>query len=313
MTLSHILSVQSHVAFGHVGNAAAVFPLQRMGYEVWPLHTCMLSNHTGYPPLDGTVMCGEIFQPSVVDDIVRMLANRQFLGHLSGVLSGWLGKAEIGQAVLDSLSWAERQKRPEAPSPLYLCDPVLGDDDAGTGDGRLYAAPDIPAFFRDRLLPVADVITPNRFEVELLSGKPVTDQASAITAARSLIGRDANRIGGQGPWMCVVTSLPDSSDPTNIGCVAVTRDAAWRVQTPRLTFTNFLNGSGDVLAALLLGNLLRMSEPADALAHAVSGLYAVLQHTQVAQPSLSGRPELALIAAQDDMIRPPRLFEATPV
>ncbi len=270
-----VLSVQSHVAYGHVGNATAVFPLQRLGVEVWPVHTCQLSNHTGYPGVEG-----EVFDGDHVRAVLRGLEARGVLAGLDGVLTGWLGRAEVGAAVLWALDRA-------GPDTLYVCDPVMGDD---TPDGaeRLYAAPEIPAFFRDHLVPRATVLTPNRFELALLTGLPVADGAQAVTAARRLLDR--------GPRVVVVTSLPGSA-PEVVACLAVTRDAAWRVEAPRLSFATPPNGAGDTLAALVLGHLLAGATPDVALTRAMSGLHAVLRATLAA-----GTRELQLVAAQDALV-----------
>jgi pyridoxine kinase len=296
--------VQSHVTYGHVGNAAAVFPLQWMGFDVWPLHTCLLSNHTGYEPINGAAMRGEIFAPEVVASVVQALEERHLLAHLSGVLSGWLGKASLGEAVARAVTGA-RQAAGDARRLVYLCDPVLGDD-GSDGVGRLYTAPDIPQFITQVLLPLADVITPNRFELSVLSGLSVSDQASALVAARSLLGT-AER---PGPRLVVVTSLPHQGQHDLISCLAVTDQEAWQVVTPRLTFSVPLSGTGDCLAALMMGALLKGEVPAQALSHAVSALYAILQITQSQDPGPSGRPELALVAAQRQIENPQKIFDA---
>lgn len=279
-----VLSVQSHVAFGHVGNAAAVFPLQRLGVEVWPVQTCQLSNHTGYPEVEGTV-----FTADHVRAVLRGLAARGALAGLAGVLTGWLGRPEVGEAVL----WALDRAGPET---LYVCDPVMGDDTA-EGAERLYAAEGIPAFFRDHLVPRAGVLTPNRFELSLLAERPVRDLAEAVAAARALLAR--------GPRLVVVTSLPLPDVPEAMHCLAVTAETAWRVETPRLTFVPPPNGAGDMLAALLTGHLLAGRPAPEALSLAVSGLHAVLRATQAA-----GTRELQPVAAQDALVAPREVFAA---
>jgi pyridoxine kinase len=280
-----VLSIQSHVAFGHVGNAAAVFPLQRLGIEVWPVHTCQLSNHTGYPSAAGTV-----FAADHVRAVLGGMAERGALAGLDGLLSGWLGRPEVGEAVL----WALEQAPEDV---LYLCDPVMGDD-TEDGAGRLYAAPGIPAFFRDRLVPRASVVTPNRFELELLSGCPVADVAQAVAAARRLVAR--------GPRLVVVSSVP--SPPETACCLAVTAEAAWLAATPRLTLDPAPNGAGDLLAGLLLGHLLHGRPVAEAVSLAVSGLHGVLRLTAAAASR-----DLLLVAGQDLLAAPVPLFPAEPM
>lgn len=272
-----VLSVQSHVAFGHVGNDAAVFGLQRLGVEAVAVHTCQLSNHTGYPGVRGRV-----FEAAEIVEVLEGLAARGVLETLSGLLSGWLGKAAIAEAILDTLTRARSVTNGRRV--LYVCDPVMGDDTA-SGEGRLYAAGDIPALIRERLLPAADVLTPNRFELALLSDMPVTTAAEAAAAARAVMTR--------GPEMVLVTSLP-LPDPARAGCLAVTAAAETVIETPRLAMPHPVNGGGDLLAALLLGHLVQGREREEAARRAVHGLFAVLEMTQAL-----GQRELALIAAQD--------------
>lgn len=277
-----VLSVQSHVAFGHVGNAAAVFPLQRLGVEVWPVQTCQLSNHTGYDAVEG-----QIFTADHVRAVLRGMEARGALTGLDGVMTGWLGRPEIGEAVL----WALERAGPDV---LYLCDPVMGDHlPDGTED--LYAAPGIPDFFRDHLVPRATVVTPNRFELSLLTGRAVDSLDDALAAARQLLAC--------GCKLVVVTSLPGAGG--SICSLAVDAAGAWLVETPRLVFPFMLSGTGDALAALLMGRLLQGETTDAALAYAVSGLYGVLQRTQAA-----GTRELQLIAAQTALVAPEPLFPA---
>lgn len=280
-----VLSVQSHVAFGHVGNSAAVFPLQRLGFEVWPVHSCQLSNHTGYPTARGRV-----FGAEHVEEVLAGLAERGALAGCGGVLSGWLGGAGVGEAIAGAVE-SVRAGRPDA---LYLCDPVMGDDTL-CGE-RLYCAADIPAFVLARLVPLADVLTPNRFELATLAGAPVRTAAEAVEAARALLVR--------GPRLVVVTSLPGGAEGT-ISCLAVTADAAWRVDTPRVPLETPVNGAGDMLAALVLGHLLRGSDPAEALSLAVSAVHAV-----IAETLRQGARELQMIGAQAAFAAPPVVFPA---
>jgi pyridoxine kinase len=302
----NILSLQSHVTYGHVGNAAAVFPLQRLGFEVWPLHTCLLSNHAGYSPVNGAATRGEVFAPEVISSVVQALDERALLGHLSGVLSGWLGKGSLGEALAQAVGKARlaAQGHPV----LYLCDPVLGDE-GSDGVGRVYTSPEIAEIITHRLLPLADVITPNRFELSLLSNQTVTDQASALSAARRLLRRP----GHDGPSLVIVTSMPLPNAPESISCLAITHDGAWQVVTPRLAFSTPLSGTGDCLAAMVIGFLLKGDPAPQALAHAVSALYAILLRTLTVDPGPSGSPELALIAAQGQIEQPDHLFEVSAI
>jgi len=284
-----VVSVQSHVAYGHVGGSAAVFALQRLGLEVWPVQTCHLSNHTGYPSWRG-----RLFSAGEVADVLDGLAERGVLSDCAGVISGYLARAEIGTVLLEAVARA----RAAAPGLLYLCDPVMGDD-MPDGSERLYAAPEIPAFLRARMVPVADILTPNRFELALLAEQPAATPAQAMRAARALVAR--------GPRMVVVTSVPGPA-AADVACLVVTAEGAWQVTTPRIALPQPVNGAGDALAALFLGHVLCGAAPPEALSRTVSALHAVIAATAEA-----GTRELQLIAAQDALVTPPRLFAAEAV
>jgi pyridoxine kinase len=280
----NILSIQSSVAYGHVGNSAAVFPLQRLGHEVWPINTVQFSNHTGYGQWRG-----EVFPASHLADVLQGIAERGALQECQAVLSGYLGDAATGDVVLDAVG----RLRAENPHALYCCDPVMGDEDCG-----VFVRDGIPRFFLERALPVADIATPNQFELELLTGVSIASLADAVAAAQSLRAR--------GPAIVAVTSLRAPAVETGrLGSLIVTEQAAWMVETPLLDFPIRPDGTGDVFAALLLGRLLVDDMPAVALEKTVNGLYALLTCTLS-----SGKRELALIAAQDELVRPPHLHRA---
>src|SRR5450432_3971565 len=163
-----ILSIQSHVVYGHVGNSATVFPLQRIGCEVWPIHTVQFSNHTGYPDWRG-----HAFDAAMIDDCMAGISARGVLAQCDGILSGYMGSAEIGAAILRGVETV-RQQNPES---FYCCDPVLGD--VGRG---IYVREGVVEFMRERALPAAALLTPNHFELDLLSNLPSTDMAGARRA-----------------------------------------------------------------------------------------------------------------------------------
>lgn len=287
-----ILSIQSHVAYGHVGNSAAVFPLQRLGNEVWPVHTVHFSNHAGYDTVRGTVLGADL-----VRETVRGIGERGVLGRCGGVLSGYLGDAAIGHAVTEAVAAVKAAN----PGALYCCDPVMGDHDATNGPGRLYVRPDIPDLMREAVMPRADLATPNQFELELLTGRPCSLMHQVVEAA------DALR--AMGPKVVMVTSLRRcDADPNRIEVLARGPDGAWLVSTPRIPLGHPPTGSGDAFAALFLGHYLKRRSVPDALEAAVNSLYAVFEAT-----AAEGGRELALIAAQDALASPARRFRVTPL
>jgi pyridoxine kinase len=279
-----ILSLNSHVAHGYVGNAAAVFALQRQGLEVWPVQTVHLSNHPGYGACRGRVSAAD-----ELDALVAGLAERGALATCRGVLSGYLGRADQGPALLRAVERA----RAARPACAYTLDPVMGDTAPG-----LYVARDIAAFFQQEAVPRADVVTPNAFELGMLVGDTVATVASAVAAARDVLAR--------GPRLVVVTSL--ELDAARIGVLAVTKDAAWQVAVPRLRFPIAPNGAGDLLAALLAGASARGRDTPTALGQAVNAVHAVLRATQAAD-----RRELDLIGAQAALADPPATLSVADV
>jgi pyridoxine kinase len=278
----NVLSIQSWVAYGHVGNASAVFPLQRMGIEVWAVNTVQFSNHTGYGHWRGQVFTGDSIR-----DLIAGIDERGVLPRCDGVLSGYMGDASIGEAILDA---ADRVRAANARA-LYLCDPVIGD--VGRG---VFVRPGIPEFIRDRALPKADIVTPNQFELEYLSGRPVVSIKDLAAATQA--------IHAQGPKIVVVTSVALEDTPTDSVDVALSVEGRfWRVRTPLLPIS--INGAGDAIAALFLGKLLLGGDPQAALVHAASATYGLLKRT-----AEIGAREIATVAAQDEFVAPTTLFSA---
>lgn len=274
-----VLTLQSSVAYGHVGNAGAAFALQRLGRDVARIDTVRFSNH----PKHGGYAGGPA-SAAEIDAIVEGLAERGLLANIGAVLSGYLGTAENALAVARAVETV-RRARPDA---RYCLDPVIGDRPAGR-----FVAPDIPPTIIQKLLPLADIVTPNAFELEALTGAVVTDARSAATAARILSGQ------GRKPIM-VVTGLKRDGD---METVAVEGDAAWVVRTPEVAAPAY--GAGDLFCAIFLARIMAGARVPDALALAASSMHAVFTAT-----ARLGRPELALIEAQATLVEPPTLFPA---
>ena len=276
----NILSIQSHVAFGHVGNGAAVFPLQRLGFEAWPVNTVQFSNHTGYPTCRGRV-----FEAAHVAELVEGLDERGVLGGCDAVLSGYLGDAALGAAILDAVA----RVRAANSGALYTCDPVMGDVTQG-----VFVRPDIPAFMREHAVPAADLITPNQFELELLTDVTVRSLADAVAGARKALAL--------GPSVVLVTSLRhDATKAGEIEMLAVTAQAASRVVTPYLAMDPAPNGAGDALAALFLAFYIKAGRTTEAvpqaLGQAAAAIFAARWHPRAAadrRPGPARHPGAAL-------------------
>ena len=278
----NILSIQSHVAYGHVGNDAATFPLQRMGVEVWPVHTVQFSNHTGYGSWKG-----QVFDAGMIGEVIAGIEQRGVLSECDGVLSGYMGSAEIGMAILETLANVRRAN----PGAKYCCDPVIGD--VGRG---IFVREGIPEFMKNKAVPAADIITPNQFELDYLSGrtsKTLRQTRDAVKAVHDL-----------GPSVILVTSLLTDETPADaIDLLASDASGCFIVRTPKLPLV--VNGAGDAIAALFFAHYLQDPNLAEALSSAVSAIFGVLAKT-----AENGAREIQLVAAQDEIVKPSRVFTA---
>jgi pyridoxine kinase len=275
-----ILSIQSHVVYGHVGNSAVAFALQRLGREVWPLHTVQFSSHAGYPGWRG-----EAFPPSLIAACVDGLDAIGVLARCDGVVTGYLGAAETGEAALAAVA----KVRSRSPGAAYACDPVIGDEGRG-----IYVRPGVPEFFRDRALPAATLVCPNAFELAWLTGLPVGTRAEALAALQALRAR--------GPEVAFATSLQLEDTPGDaLDLMIATAEGGWRVRTPKLPLA--VNGAGDLIGALFLHEWLASRDAPQALASAAARVYAVVEAT-----ARAGTRELALVSAQAALADPPLSF-----
>lgn len=276
-----ILSIQSAVAYGHVGNSAAVFPLQRIGVEVLPVYTVNFSNHTGYGAWRGPLIA-----PDDVRAVIAGIEERGVFGEIDAVLSGYQGSEGIAGVVIETVAKVKAAN----PGAIYACDPVMGNAKSGC-----FVAPAIPVLLRDRVVPVADLITPNQFELGYLTGTDPHDLASTLESV------DLARAFG--PRTVLVTSVerPDR-EPGTLEMLVADDDGAWMVTTPQLPFT--ANGSGDVTAALFTAHYLATGSPADALARTASSVFGLLEQTLA-----SGDRELQLVQAQEHYAHPRMEFE----
>jgi pyridoxine kinase len=282
----NILSIQSWVSYGHVGNASAVFPLQRLGAEVWAINTVQFSNHTGYGDWKGDVYSGQS-----VRDLVDGIGARGALERCDAVLSGYVGGADIGDAILHAVGSVRRAN----PAALYCCDPVIGDDDTG-----VYVRPGIEAFLRDHALPAADIATPNRFEIERLTGLA----CSTLHGAKQAVLRLRSMLHSGGPACVLLTSLQTDDTPADcIDMMTFEAGAFHLLRTPRLALT--VNGAGDAIAALFLFHRLRSGNAVAALEAAGSSVFGLMRRTAEA-----GSREILTVAAQDEFVTPTRMFQS---
>jgi pyridoxine kinase len=279
----NLLSIQSHVAYGHVGNSAAVFALQRLGCEVWPVHTVQFSNHTGYGTWKGRAIDG-----CEIGEVVDGIADRGVLGACDGVLSGYMGSVATGEAILAAVGKVKAANATAS----YCCDPVIGNRDRG-----VFVTPGIADFIRARAVPAAQIVTPNHFELDRIAER----ETRSLVEVRSAI----ESIHAAGPRTVLVTSVRSSETPDDaLDVIASDPTGRYRVRTARLAVA--ANGAGDLIAALFFFHYLRGRDVAAALATATSSVYGVLRATLA-----EGASEIALVAAQEELVNPSTRF--TPV
>jgi pyridoxine kinase len=277
-----ILSIQSLVAYGHAGNSAALFPLQRLGKVVWPVMTVHFSNHTGYGDWKGPLLTS-----GDVADVIEGVDNRGALERCEAVLSGYQGAEDVGGVILDAVA---KVKAANA-SAIYCCDPVMGD--VGRG---MFVRPGIPEFMRDKVVPAADVITPNHFELDFLAG--------AETATTEALVAAVDAVRATGPDTVLVTSVIVEDTPDDaLDMVVVGRQGAWRTRFPRLSVNP--PGAGDLTAAVFLANVLDGRPLEDALTRTTASVFAVVQATADA-----GEREMRIVQTQDELAAPTRTFPA---
>lgn len=271
-----VLSIQSAVAYGHVGNSAAVFPLQRIGVEVLPVYTVNFSNHTGYGAWRGPLIA-----PDDVAAVIQGIEDRGVFPEIDVILSGYQGGEGIADVIIDAVARVKKAN----PDAVYACDPVMGNAKSGC-----FVAPAIPVLLRERVVPVADILTPNQFELGFLTD---TEPGSIDSTLES-----ADMLRARGPRTVLITSVerPDR-EPDTIEMMVVDDAGAWIVQTPLIPMK--ANGSGDVTAALFTAHYRRTGDAADALARTASSVFDLLSNTYE-----SGSRELRLIESQEAYAHP---------
>ncbi|WGL97096.1 pyridoxal kinase PdxY [Arsenophonus sp. aPb] len=283
--MKSVLSIQSHVVFGHAGNSATVFPMQRLGIDVWPLNTVQFSNHTQYPQWTGNVM-----SPEHLTDIVNGIAKIHKLKHCNAVLTGYIGSAEQGKAIVDIV----RQTKITNPTAWYFCDPVMGHAEKGC-----IVAPGVAEFLCHEALPICDIMAPNLLELETLVGKSITNVEQALLAARELCQK--------GPKTILVKHLSRAGYHADcFEMLLVTEAHCWHISRPLIDFGKQQPvGVGDLTSGLLLVNLLNGKALPSALEHIAAAVYEVMLKTKAME-----QYELQLIAAQDKMVNPTHHFKA---
>lgn len=268
--MTTLVSISSLVARGHVGNSAAAFALNRIGLEVWPVVTVALARHPGH----GSVHCA-VTSPSELAHLLQDVARDPLLPTVAAIHCGYL--ADEGQAEpVAALVAAVKRANADA---VFCCDPIIGDD------GALYVGEDIAAAIRDQLLPLADIATPNLFELGWLMGEQPLTTAETVACAKRL-----------GPATVMVSSAPAMLRGTSAALLVGAQETLL-AETP--LFDKIPHGAGDLASALFLGHLLRGAPAHGALERSLASVFEILQRTV-----REGADELALIACQEALVRP---------
>lgn len=246
-----VISVQSQVSFGHVGNSAAGFAMQWLGIEVWPVHTALLAHHPGEGGFHGAKTA-----PEIVRAIFDGLQGAGAFANCQALLSGYLGSLEIGRATL--AAWSEIKAA--SPGALFCCQPVMGDREEG-----VYVDGALPTFFKEEAVPAADVVIANAFEAEVLTGVAAGDLAGARAAGTAL--------RRTGPSTVIVSSVPMGGD--ELGTLLLSESGGWLARTPRLAVP--AKGAGDLMGAVWLAGYLRDGDAVAALGLAVGAARLALE------------------------------------
>ena len=305
-----VLSIQSHVVYGHAGNSAAVFPMQRLGREVWAINTVEFSNHTGYK-----AWRGEALSPALVGELVQGLEERDVLKHCEAMLSGYLGDPATGRAIIAAV----KKVRRHAPEMIYCCDPVMGD--VGRG---FYVKPEIPDIFRNEVIPLADIVTPNQFELEALTGITIETLADVLKAVQLL--------HAAGPKIILVTSLKTPEMHAEIGMLVSDGKDAYKINTDELSFKNdaskcpcgtlaqgnynslspegdmCMAGSGDLTTSIFLSRYLTTKDIKTSLELTTASVFGIMEATKKA-----GSQELLIVEAQEKIASRETHFKAEKV
>ncbi|XP_024387765.1 pyridoxal kinase isoform X1 [Physcomitrium patens] len=290
-----VLSIQSHTVHGYVGNKAAVLPLQLLGFDVDPVNSVQFSNHTGYATVKGDVLDGEQLWA-----LIEGLQANDLL-HYTHLLTGYIGSVSFLETILRVVE----KLRTVNPNLIYVCDPVMGDD------GEFYVNPELVPVYREKVVSVATMLTPNHFEAEQLTGRRIETEAEALAACIDL--------HAAGPSKVVITSLSIDNMLTIVGSHVQSRGKSpeqFKIAVPKLH--SYFTGTGDLMTALLLGWSHKFPDDLDKAAElAVSSLQAVLNNTIANRSKTGASPEpkpeqleLRLVQSVDDIRSPAARFPA---
>eukprot|EP00731_Ephydatia_muelleri_P031927 Em0023g434a len=289
-----VLSIQSHVVHGYVGNNAATFPLQVLGFDVDAINSVQFSNHSGYKHFLGH---GQVLTSKELEQLATGLRNNGLLASYSHVLTGYIREKTFLEQVH---SLVEELKR-AGQGIYYVCDPVLGDN------RTMYVPKELLPVYQGKLLPLADLITPNQYEAEWLSGITIESESDGWEAIDALLQLGVGTV--------IITSVQLKCHSSLLLLAKSRQGEVVKLEIPNIEAP--FTGSGDLFTALLLA---RINEGLQvACEKAVACTHAILRRTLQSALVLSGgktpsmeQMELRLIASKRDIENPPEfssLFE----
>jgi len=282
-----VLSIQSHVVYGYAGNTAAVFPMQRLGHEVWAINTVDFSNHTGYG-----AWRGKVHEAQLTTDLVKGLEERGALENCEAVLSGYLGDAASGKSIIDAVKKVKSKNQ----KALYCCDPVMGD----TGRG-FYVKPDIPKMFKNELIPLADIVCPNQFELEAITGMEIKSINDAVKAI--------NILHDMGPSIVLVTSYKEKDG--ELGMIACDKKNMYKTTTLELPLGQSAAGTGDLTTSVFLSRYLETRNLLKTLELTTASVFGILEASfKASGEQKDSMIELKIIEAQEEFISPSHSFKS---
>jgi len=299
--VKRVLSIQSHVVYGYVGNKAAVFPLQVLGFNVDVINSVHFSNHTGH--LEGVE--GDVLEGSQLLSILKGLERNNLLDDICYLLTGYIGSESFLLAVLDVI----KKLRSKNSNVKYVCDPVLGDN------GHFYVPECLVQIYIEKVIPLSDIVTPNQFEIEQLTGIKIKSIKDARKACSFL--------HGIGPTLVCLTScmnlnddlIGENAEKSNIAILASqrskesTQDEFWRIDCSCID--GRYTGTGDLCTALLLAWTTEHPENLGLVLEKVVGtMYAVIERTHKNSGNTVASKELRLIESKKDIECPPIIFRA---
>ncbi|KAG5317571.1 PDXK kinase, partial [Pseudoatta argentina] len=247
-----ILSIQSHVVSGYVGNKSATFPLQLLGFEVDAINSVQLSNHTGYKAFKGQVL-----NDKDLEDLVDGLVQND-LDNYTHLLTGYIGSASFLKRVALLITTLKAKN----PNLIYVCDPVMGDN------GKMYVPEALKEIYKEEIIPLADIVTPNQFELELLTDEKITNMSELQNAIKKL--------HRNGPKTVAISST-DLSEKLTAVVSAAEDNTLIKVDIPKIPAT--FTGSGDLFAALFLAHVYLQNDMKVTMEKTINSLYGVLLNT----------------------------------